>query len=298
MNYNQLGKSDLKVSEVSFGCMSLKGEKSQNIALLHKAMDMGFNYFDTADLYDAGENEKIVGEAFKGKRQDIVLATKVGNEMRADGSGWDWNPRKQYILTAVEKSLSRLQTDYIDLYQLHGGTIEDPIDEVIEAFEILKQQGKIRAYGLSSIRPNVIREYLKKSNIASVMMQYSLLDRRPEEHCLDELANKGVSAVVRGAYAKGLLLDKPLKEYLDWSVGQVEEVRDMLQRLGNDLNEIRGMALSFPLRHSAVISVVSGIRTEEQLLETVQALSKVDDVKEKVAKLMEVLPVNFYKEHR
>lgn len=128
MHYNQLGKSNIKISEVSFGCMSLKGSKKENIQLIHQAIEHGINYFDTADLYDAGENEKVVGEALKGLRQDVVLATKVGNELRADGSGWDWNPRKSYILKAVDKSLKRLKTDYIDLYQLHGGTLDDPID--------------------------------------------------------------------------------------------------------------------------------------------------------------------------
>ena len=137
-----------------------------------------------ADLYDKGENEKLIGAALKEKRKDVIIATKVGNQWRADGSGWDWNPRKEYILSCVEGSLQRLNIDYIDLYQLHGGTIQDPIDETIEAFELLVQQGKIRYYGISSIRPNVIREYVKRSNIVSVMMQYSLLDRRSEETCL------------------------------------------------------------------------------------------------------------------
>lgn len=91
------------------------------------------------------------------------------------------DPSKAYIKEAVKKSLTRLKTDYIDLYQLHGGTIEDNIDETIEAFEELKQEGVIRYYGISSIRPNVIKEYVKKSNIVSIMMQFSLFDRRPEE---------------------------------------------------------------------------------------------------------------------
>src|SRR5699024_6403991 len=92
-----------------------------------------------------------------------------------------WDPSKKHIKTAVKQSLQRLHTDYIDLYQLHGGTIDDPIDETIEAFEELKTEGLIREYGISSIRPNVIKQYIEKSSIRSVMMQYNLLDRRPEE---------------------------------------------------------------------------------------------------------------------
>ena len=181
MEYRKLGKSDLNISVIGFGCMSLKDNQQQNETIIHEALEYGINYFDTADLYDKGMNEVSVGKALKSKRAKAILATKVGNQWRSDGSRWDWNPNKKYILAAVEESLKRLQTDYIDVYQLHGGTIDDPVDETIEAFELLQKQGKIRWYGISSIRPNVIREYVQRSNIVSVMMQYSLLDRRAEE---------------------------------------------------------------------------------------------------------------------
>ena len=173
MHYCSLRSSGIKVSEIGFGCMSLAANSEKdNIDLIHRAKESGINYLDTADLYDKGMSEIAVGKAIKKMRSKIILATKAGNQWRSDGTGWDWNPRKDYILQAADKSLRRLQTDYIDLYQLHGGTIDDPIDETIEAFEQLKQQGKIREYGISSIRPNVIREYIKKSSIVSVMMQY------------------------------------------------------------------------------------------------------------------------------
>lgn len=158
MQYSTLGNSSIKVSRIGFGCMSLHEDSPANRHLLQEALDHGINYFDTADLYDKGINEKLLGSIITNKREQLVVATKVGNEWREDGKGWDWNPRKAYILSAVESSLRRLGTDYIDLYQLHGGTIEDPIDETIEAFEILVAEGKIRCYGISSMRPNVIRE--------------------------------------------------------------------------------------------------------------------------------------------
>ncbi|GGF41263.1 aldo/keto reductase [Echinicola rosea] len=298
MHYNQLGKSTIKVSEVSFGCMSLKGSKKENTQLIHQAIEHGINYFDTADLYDAGENEKVVGEALKGMRHDIVLATKVGNELRADGSGWDWNPRKSYILKAVEESLKRLQTDFIDFYQLHGGTIEDPIDETIEAFELLKEQGKIREYGISSIRPNVIRQYVEKSNIAGVMMQYSLLDRRPEESVLDLLENHQISVLVRGGYAKGLLLDKPAKEYLNWSAKEVDVIKNKISALCPDMKTQQQVALKYPLAHKAVASIVSGVRTSEQLFSTLEALEAGEDVDAIIEQLKSDLVPNFYEMHR
>src|SRR5664279_2362257 len=195
MEYRFLGKSDLNISRLGFGCMSLNPGDPLAEKILHMAADGGMNYFDTADLYQNGQNEMLLGRAFHDRRDKLILATKVGNQIRNDGSGWDWNPSKKYILSSIDKSLERLQTDYIDLYQLHGGTIEDPIDDVIEAFEMLKSAGKIRYYGISSIRPNVIWEYVKRSSMISVMMQYSLLDRRPEEEMLSLLNKSGIGVL-------------------------------------------------------------------------------------------------------
>src|SRR2546423_4708085 len=111
MDYKRLGKSNLEISRIGFGCMSLKGNQKENEQLIDQAIKSGINYFDTADLYDKGMNEISVGEALKSKRKEVILATKVGNQWRPDGSGWDWNPHKDYIIKAVEKSLQRLQTD-------------------------------------------------------------------------------------------------------------------------------------------------------------------------------------------
>lgn len=270
---NVLGKSDLKVSEISFGCMSLGENQSHASHLLRKAFDNGINFFDTADLYDKGMNETYVGEALKSVRKEIVLATKVGNQCRPDGNGWEWNPSKEYILKAVEQSLRRLQTDYIDLYQLHGGTIEDPIDETIEAFELLKQQGKIRWYGISSIRPNVIREYIKRSSIVSVMMQYSLLDHRPEEEILKLLADHHISVISRGALAQGRLLGKKEGDYLQFSSSEVLKAAKAIHKLAGKLDTSdTAVALAYVLENRAVASAVTGFRTEEQLDEGLSIL--------------------------
>lgn len=202
MQYRSLGKSTLTVSEIGFGCMSLGSDDAANARLIHHACEQGVNFFDTADLYEHGQNETSVGKALQDRRSAVIIATKVGNQWKEDGSGWDWNPKKAYIIAAVEASLQRLQTDYIDLYQLHGGTLDDPIDETIAAFETLQQQGKIRYYGISSIRPNVIREYVQRSHIVSVMMQYSLLDRRPEETCLPLLQENNIGVLAREVWQK------------------------------------------------------------------------------------------------
>lgn len=141
--------------------MSLPTDEKKAKEIIACAIDSGIQFFDTADLYGYGANEKIVGEALKPVRDRVVIATKVGNRWKEEKDGWYWGPSKTYIKDAVKYSLKRLGTDYIDLYQLHGGTLDDPIDDIIEAFEQLKEEGLIRHYGISSIRPNVIEQYAK-----------------------------------------------------------------------------------------------------------------------------------------
>ena len=298
MNYRRLGISTFEISEIGFGCMSLTGSDDENAMLLHQAIDQGINFFDTADLYNKGMNEVSVGKALKGKRNEIILATKVGNQWDEDGKSWSWNPRKEYILKAVNGSLTRLQTDCIDLYQLHGGTIEDPIDETIDAFEILKKQGKIRHYGISSIRPNVIREYIKRSSITSVMMQYSLLDRRPEESCLDLLQKSNIGVLVRGSLAQGLLVDKPSKEYLELSRDEVVKANNAIKKLSGSNRTVSQTTLRYVLSHPGVTSAVVGIRTYKQMVEAVETVKTQMLSHEEIAELKESVKATRYGQHR
>lgn len=301
MEQRRLGESGLAVSEIGLGCMSLKSNQpKQSKDIIQKAFDKGITFFDTADLYDKGQNETVVGESVQAFRKQIVLASKVGNLWRADGSGWDWKASKDYIIRTIEGSLSRLKTDYIDLYQLHGGTIDDPIDEIIEAFELLKKQGKIRAYGLSSIRPNVIKAFLSKSSISSVMMQYSILDRRPEEEIDALLANNGTSILARGALGKGLLVNKPVEPYLQYSSGEVAHILRNLDNMAKNSREDRATeALSYVLSNPAVATAVVGVSTKlqlDELLSTTQRIKQLDKLDKK--KLLDGVRSLYYTEHR
>ncbi|MBW1298532.1 aldo/keto reductase [Aquimarina litoralis] len=298
MNYCKLGNSDLELSEISFGCMSLKEDTSYNQKLIHTAFDQGINYFDTADLYEKGQNEILLGKSVKDFRDQIIIGTKVGNQLRKNGDGWDWNPSKKHIINAVENSLIRLQTDYIDLYQLHGGTIDDPIEETIDAFEILKKEGKIRYYGISSIRPNVIRSYVKNSHISSVMMQYSVLDRRPEESSLKLLQENNIGILARGTLAKGLLAGKPIKEYLGHLLQDVKKSVEKLNELSKPDRSLAQTAIQFVLKHSAVSSSVIGFRTREQLLECIQALKAPLLSIEEYKELQNSISIAYYENHR
>jgi aryl-alcohol dehydrogenase-like predicted oxidoreductase len=295
MQYKQLGNTTMNISRIAFGSMSLKSEEAGNEQLLLDAVSAGINYFDTADLYENGVNEEMVGRALKPHRSDIFIATKVGNQMKPDGSGWNWNPSKKYILEAVERSLTRLQTDYIDLYQLHGGTIDDPIDETIEAFEILRQQGKIRFYGISSIRPNVIREWVKRSRISAVMMQYSLLDRRPEEEVMPLLLMNNIGVLARGPMAQGYLAGKPSREYLGRTLEQVSEVKAFVQ---DQKVSASALAIHYVLHHPSVTAAVVGIRTKKQLLDAIDALSAPPIPESLFDQLTQISPENFYTDHR
>lgn len=296
MNYRKLGSTDIEISEISFGCMSLGTNQRENENLIHHATDHGINFFDTADLYQKGFNEESVGKAIKNKRKEIILCTKVGNVWNPDGASWHWDASKKHILQSVEGSLSRLQTDYIDLYLLHGGTIEDPIDDTIEAFELLKEQGKIKHYGISSIRPNVIREYVKRSGIAAVMMQYSLLDRRPEEAMLDLLKSNQMAVLARGSLAKGLLAGKPPAAYLDYQIEDVKKMQDSLMQTAHSPGHFFKIALQFVLNNPAITSAVAGIRTIEQLA---QILSFHPDTSDQdMDTIQNILPPNHYSQHR
>lgn len=298
MKYSLLGNTTLSVSAIGFGCMSLGEDQNYNKSLIYQAFDSGINFFDTADLYQHGRNEEWVGMALKERRKEVILATKVGNEWLPDGSGWTWNPHRDYILAAVEKSLARLQTDYIDLYQLHGGTIDDPIDETIEAFELLLQQGKIRAYGISSIRPNVIREYVQRANIASVMMQYSLLDRRPEEAALPLLQQEKIGVLARGPVAKGLLVNKAPTDYLNYNKEAVQQAARAIQSISGAHRSPAQTAIRFVLQHEAITSAIVGIRTHEQLVDAVEALETPPLTEAELQVLRGSITENYYTEHR
>lgn len=298
MEYRTLGKSGLQISAIGFGCMSLQPDAPYNQELINQAIEKGINFFDTADLYAKGMNESMLGQYLAGKRKDIILATKVGNQWREDGSGWDWNASKEYIISAVEDSLRRLQTDYIDLYQLHGGMIEDNKEEIVEAFELLKEQGKIRFYGISSIRPNVIGWYVRHSSIVSVMMQYSLLDRRPEEHCLDLLQQHQVGVLARGSLAGGLLINKQPQDYLGHFATVVEKAAAAIKDQTITHRDNVQTAIRYVLSHPAISSVVVGVRTPQQLQEALLVPAAPDLTEAEITALRTAVPANFYEQHR
>ena len=279
MKFNLLGKSEISVSEIALGCMSLKPENlKENIHLIHQAIDNGINFLDTADLYDFGENEILIGRAIKGKRDEVIISSKVGNQWKSDKSGWTWNVSSDYIHSAIDQSLQRLQVDYIDLYQIHGGTKEDNFEEVVETCNKLIKQGKIRAYGISSIRPNVFQRFAKESSISSIMMQCSLLDTRPLPY-LEFLKKNGISVLARGAFAQGALLGKETNAYLTHSPQDIKDITKLVDDLANEFQVSKeAITLAYLLKYLQITAAVIGLRTQKQLDNLLKAHKELQNI--------------------
>ena len=268
-------KSGIEISELGLGCMSLGTDYKKVQPIIESAIDNGITYFDTADIYDQGVNEEIVGKALKKyqNRDDIVIGTKVGNRLTDDGH-MTWDPSKKHIKESVKGSLKRLGLNHLDLYQLHGGTIDGPLDETISAFDELKQEGYIRAYGISSIRPNVIDYYLKNSQIETLMSQFNLIDNRPES-LINDVHDKQVKILARGPVFKGLLTSKSV-DVIDekFKNGVLDYTQDELGSTIASIKELESnlTALSFKYltSHDAMGSIIVGASSVEQLEENVR----------------------------
>jgi Aldo/keto reductase family. len=307
MKKRKLGRSEFYVTPVGLGTMSIGTDRKRAEAIIHTALEAGINYFDTADLYDFGENEKLVGSILRPYRDEVIIATKVGNRWNDQRDGWHWDASKNYIKEAAKKSLGRLGVDVIDLLQLHGGTMEDRIDETIEAFEELKEEGIIRYYGISSIRPTVIREYAERSDIVSVMTQYSILDRRPEEQSMPLLSEKGISVCARGPVAQGLVSDNYLKKwtetvkekgYLDYTFEELQRVIESLNERFSGKRTLTEIALQFVLANPTVAVAVFGASSPEQVKENIRAASQPPLTGEELAFIKSVSKENRYEKHR
>ncbi|PTJ55858.1 aldo/keto reductase [Mammaliicoccus sciuri] len=270
-------KSGIEISEVGLGCMSLGTDINHAETIVDEAIKQGITYFDTADLYDYGENEKIVGQLLKKyqNQHDIVIGSKVGNHFDKDKQEHFWDPSKEHIMKSIKESLQRLDLEQLDLYMLHGGTIEDNKDETIEAFERLKEQGLIKAYGISSIRPNVIDYYLKNSHIETIMMQFSILDNRPE-YLLEKINDHGVKILARGPASKGLLTHKS-NEVLDrkFKDGLLEynynDLSDTISQLNKEYDDLSSVTFNYLKSFDALGSIITGASSPEQLAESIQS---------------------------
>lgn len=213
MPRRRLGRSGLTVSALGLGCMGMSEfygatDDNESIATIHRALDNGTNFFDTADVYGIGRNEELVGRALRGRRKDALLATKFGNVRTPDGKFLGINGRPEYVQQACEASLRRLGVEVIDLYFQHRVDPSVPIEETVGAMAGLVQQGKVRFLGLSEAAVPTIRRAAQVHPIAALQSEYSLWTRDPETEILPVCRELGIGFVAYSPLGRGFLTGK------------------------------------------------------------------------------------------
>ncbi len=286
MQYRNLGRTGIQVSPYCLGTMMFGGvanaDHDECVRMIHKALDFGINFIDTADAYHQGESEEIVGKALKGRRDDVVLATKASLPM-----GDDPNRRggsRRWLTRAVEDALRRLRTDHIDLFQIHRLSPDTDIEETLSVLSDLMREGKVRAIGASTVPASDIVEaqwVAERRGLARFRTEqppYSILNRSIEREVLPACQRYGMGAMAWSPLAKGMLTGKYRKgraqpdslrvHYFPQamsdaaSLDAVERLIPLAESAGLSLTH---MALAFVVTHPAITSAIIGPRTPEQL---------------------------------
>ena len=296
MEYRNLGNSELNVSILSLGCLNfgMFCDQEKTTEIINTAIDLGVNCIDTAALYGGpkGHCETLVGKAIVGKRDKVILATKFGADSNARGSGLKGGGKRDYIVTSVEESLTRLNIDYIDLYQMHFPDHETPIDETLRALDDLVTSGKVRYIGSSNFASWQISEAAwtsitnEVSNFVSLQTRYSILNRDMEKEIVPACEKHNISILPFFPLESGLLTGKVKRDEdpppgtrlaiwggafrSDWKFDVMEKITEFGQSIDRNILE---MSLSWAANQKQIGSVLVGATKSEQLIQNINAIS-------------------------
>lgn len=287
-----LGKSGIPISEVGMGLWAAGGDSwgpTDDQAVLDAvdaALDAGVNFFDTADVYGAGHSEELLGRAMAGRRDQFVVATKIGWRNFDEERGQTQYTTVDKLIEGVESNLRRLNTDYVDLLQSHIGYREPTMEIFLEGFRRLQEQGKIRAYGVSTSDLEYLKAFNQDGGCASLQIDYSILNRTPETKIFPYCQEHDIGILVRGPLAMGILTGKYDRDTTfgenDWRRRWIEN-EDEYAIFQEDLAKVEQLepvarerslaqlALQFVLAHPAVTSVIPGAKNVRQMTDNIQA---------------------------